>query len=617
MSRLFADRRVRIAFAAIAALFVALLLLLAAFPWGMLKGVIEDRMTDRFGRPVTIGEMQRVDHFGFSPTIALRDVRVPGPAWAGPQDLARIGQMEIGFGALSLFTGRLALRHVSIARAQMNLVRAKDGRASWQGSERRGGSGGGGLDALTVRDSRLIYRDAKQGRNFDLAVASDARSGLRLRGSGDVRGAKVRVAIQAPAISDETKSPWPFDARMAGDGLTMHAKGTMAAPLDTDHMTLDVTAQARDLKLIDAVIEAGLFRSQPVVLSAHVRRGPGRWLIDRLDGRIGRSDLSGKMTVAKIDGRTKLDGTFQSRQLDFDDFSSDEGLALEAAKKRAIGPRVVPDTQVNLAKIGRTDGRIAFRVGRIVSRQGPSSLTSLAGTLVLDHRVLTVAPLAIGMRQGRITGRAMIDQGDNGPVPIVRLDLRLVDSSVPALGGGGGSVTGRVDGRVLLVGRGGTLRAAVARSSGRIGIAARDGELPREIAEALGFDAGSALLARSDDRAILRCVVVGFAIRNGVGQAGPFVVDTSQSRLDGAGTLTFPGETLAIRLSGAPKHDAVLRLPGAATMTGTISQPNIVVPREVKSVGNVFRALGRAITGRQGPVAQDADCAGLSAQVLR
>lgn len=617
MFRPLANRRIRIAATIVTVVVAALALALAAFPWGLLKGVIEDRMTDRFGRPVTIGAMERVDPFGFTTTVRLSDVRVPGPAWAGPHDLARVRQMEIGFSALSIVTGRLALKDVAISGARLNLVRATDGRENWRGSARRGGSGGGGLDGLIVRDSRLSYRDDKQDRSFNLAIASDAQRGLRLQGSGTVRGTPVRVAVRAPAISGERQGEWPFEARLAGTDLAMQAKGRMARPLDTDRMTLDVTARAGDLKLIDAVIEAGLFRTQPVTLSAHVRREPGRWLIDRLDGRIGRSDLSGRLTVGKVDGRTKLDGSFSSRQLDFDDLASDEGLARAAARKRAIGPRVVPDTRVNLAKIGKTDGRIAFRVGRIVSRHGPSSLSTLAGTLALDHRVLKISPLTIGMRQGRIVGSATVDQGDNGPLPLVRLDLKLVDSSIPALGGGGGSVTGRVDGRVVLAGRGSTIREAVGRSSGRIGLVARNGELPREIAEALGFDAASALLARHDARAILRCVVVELAMNAGRGTARQFVVDTSQSRLDGAGAVTFPGETLAIRLSGAPKHDAVLRLPGSATMAGTISQPDIVIPREVKSVRNVFRALGRAITGRQGPVAQDADCAALAARALR
>jgi hypothetical protein len=609
--------RLRIAATLITALLALVALTLAAFPWGVLKGTLEDRMTARFGRPVTIGAMERVDHFGFATVVRLRDVILPGPEWAGDQDLARVSRMEIGFNSLSLLTGHLALHDVTIDGAQLYLFRAADGRESWHGTTGRGGKGGGGLQDLVVRQSRLTYVDRKQDRRFTLQIASDPKAGLRLRGDGTIRGTSVQIAAQAPAISSVNEGKWPFDVRLTGRALTMHAKGIMAAPLDTAHMSLEVTAEASDLKLVDAIIEAGLFRTQPVTLSASVRREPDKWLIDRLSGRIGRSDLSGKLVVNKEGERTKLDGSFESRQLDLDDLSSDEGLRKAAAKKAAIGQRVVPDTRINLAKIGNTDGRISFKVARVVSRHGPSSITSLSGTVALDHRVLTVSPLTIGLPKGRITGRAVVDQADNAPVPLLRLDLRLSDSDIPALAGGGGSVTGQVDARAQLAGRGSTIRQAVGNANGRIGLAARRGALPKEIAEALGFDAGGALLSGSDDRAVLRCVIVGADLRRGRGQVGPFVVDTSQSRLDGQGTITFPDERLAIRLTGAPKHDAVLRLPGSATMSGTISEPDIVVPREVKSVGNVLKALGRAITGKQGPVAQDADCGALARQVLR
>ena len=611
-------RRVRVILATAGALLLCALLALAIFPWGMLKGAAESRLTQRFGRPVTIGTMERVDPVGFATIVRLRDVRIPGPAWSAPRDLAKIGRIDVGFNALSLLLGRLSPHTIDISGAQINLVRTRDGRENWRqdkSADRQ--SGNSSLDRLTVANSRLRYDDAKQDRRFDMAFASDAGAGLRLQGSGTVRGAPVTLAARAPALSDRDGGRWPFEARITGEALSMHTRGTMAAPFDTDRMTLDVTARANDLKLIDAIIEAGLFQTQPVTLSAHVRREPTRWLIDRLDGRIGRSDLSGKLTVDKVDGRTKLSGTFVSRQLDFDDFASDEGLRRAAAKKRAIGPRIVPDTRVNLAKVGKTDGTISFRVGKIVSRQGPSSLKTLAGTLALDNRKLSVAPLTIGLSQGRITGSAVVDQSDGAPEPLVRLDLRLLDSSIPALGGGGGSVTGRVDARAVLAGRGSTIREAVGKSSGRIGVVARNGALPAEIAAALGFDAGRALLAGEKDRAALRCVVVGIALRGGRGTVGPFVIDTSQSRLDGAGTVTFPGETLAVRLTGAPKQDAVLRLPGSATLSGTISEPEVQGPKEVKSVGNVFKAIGRAITGKQGPTATDADCAALSARVLR
>ena len=76
-------------------------------------------------------------------------------------------------------------------------------------------------------------------------------------------------------------------------------------------------------------------------------------------------------------------------------------------------------------------------------------------------------------------------------------------------------------------------------------------------------------------------------------------------------------ESLAIRLTGAPKRGSRLRLPGSATLSGTIEDPEVVVPPKVKSVGNVLRAIGRAITGSQGPTAVDADCAARAARALR
>ena len=45
------------------------------------------------------------------------------------------------------------------------------------------------------------------------------------------------------------------------------------------------------------------------------------------------------------------------------------------------------------------------------------------------------------------------------------------------------------------------------------------------------------------------------------------LVDTSASQLRGTGTVRFPAERLDMRLTGAPKGDGLLRLPGAAFLT--------------------------------------------------
>lgn len=593
------------------------LLVVAAFPFGLLKGVVADRLTKRFGRPVTIGSLDRVDTIGFTPTIRVRDVTIRQAGWAGDGDFLRLREARVTFPVWPLLTGTFRPRDVVADGLQLALVRNAGGRTNWaRPGEAESGGASNDLKGLTIRDATLRYRDDKRRRSAVVQVVSDAR-GFRARGTGTIRGVAVRLRLDGASVAQPAPGPWPFTATIAGDRLSMQAKGATDVPLDTDRMTLDVTAKAADLRLIDAVIEAGLFGTQAVALTAHVRHDAPRWIVNDLTGTIGQSDIAGRVTVDKRDGRTTLDGAMTASRFDFADLSSDEGRAEAAAQARAIGPRVVPDTRIDLSHIGDTDGRIAIRIARVVSRDGATPVRALSTVLTLDHKRLDVAPLTLALAYGTARGSLRVDQRDGAPAPRLTLDMRLDGTRLAALPGTGGDFTGRIAARAQLSGRGDTIRAAVGRSDGRIGFVVRDGSLPQRYAAALGFDAGRALLAGEADRAQLRCVIVGLTVRGGLGQAAPLIVDTSASQLHGTGTVRFPAERLDMRLTGAPKGRGLLRLPGAAFLTGTLSAPEIVIPPEVKSVGNVLKALGRAITGDQAPRASDANCAALSARVLR
>ncbi|MBM3928926.1 MAG: AsmA family protein, partial [Sphingomonadales bacterium] len=81
---------------------VAGLLLLAAFPVAPFRERAERTLSERFGRPVTIGALERTPAFSFTPTIRIRDVRIPQPDWAGDGDLARIATLDVQIRALGL-----------------------------------------------------------------------------------------------------------------------------------------------------------------------------------------------------------------------------------------------------------------------------------------------------------------------------------------------------------------------------------------------------------------------------------------------------------------------------------------------------------------------------------
>lgn len=611
-------RRTKIVLIALAAIVVAVLLVLAMLPVGWLKGTAENKLSERFGRQVTIASLEREDAFSFRPVIRVTGVRVPQPAWAGAGELATIRELRLRVPVLPLLIGQVRPEVLTASGVRLDLIRRADRVGNWEkpDAKKSRGGGGPGLDALGVADAEVRYRDAVQKREFTLQLRVDPAKGLTGNGTGAIDGAPVRLAVQGGAVKP---GAWPFAAKIDGAAIAIGLRGTMAGPLNTGDMRFRMTARADDLKRIDRVIEAGLFGTQPVNVTADVRHAGRKWFVEGLSGTIGSSDIAGRVTVDKTGERVKLDGEVRSARLDFDDLASDSGLAKAGALKAAEGPKLVPNTRINLAKIDKTDGRIAVRIDRIVSRGGPSALRNAQGVLVLDRQRLVVEPLRIGLTRGAITGRAVVDQRGGGAEPIVMLALDLTGSSIGALGFAGSEdgVDARVDGRVRVAGRGSTIRAAVGRSNGTIGLVARDGAMPAKMASLLGFDVGRQIFGGDgDERAALRCAVVRLEMRGGRGTLSPLIIDTSRSQMRGTGTVSFPAEAIAATLTGAPKGDTVLRLPGAIAASGTIRDPKVVVPKEVKSVGNILKGIGRAITGKQGPEATDADCAGLTRRVI-
>lgn len=612
---LFADRRWRWAAVALAIVVILLLLIAGFFPFGMLKPRLERDWSRRVGRPVTIGSMRREPAFSFTPTLIIRDVRVPQPAWAGKGDLATISRGAVRFNVFSALFGTFRPRSIAIAGLRLALVRDAKGRENWRSVRPAKGEGANwDLDRLELSDARVSYRDAVQERQAQLMLVADRRHGVSARGTGTIRGHPVAITARGPAITD-TAARWPFHAQITGNAVGISIEGLMAHPLDTGHMTADITAHASDLKLIDAIVEAGLFGTQPVRLAAHAVHDQATWTLTDLHGTIGRSDLAGHVTAKLVDGRTKIDGALTFGQLDFDDLASDAGLAKAHELTARIGRRLVPNTRINLAHTGPADGVIKLTVRRLVSKT-PSSLQAMRGTLSLDHRRLTIDPFRVALRHGHVVGRIVVDQRGDPPVPRVTISLDLIGTDLPTLIGGGDTVTGSVTGRLRLVGSGSTFREVVGNGDGGVGLIARDGVLPAKLGSELGFDLARTLTTGDQKEAGLRCVGIRLVMHKGAGTIDPLVIDTTRAQSRGAGVIRFPEETMSIRLTGAPKAKSVLRLPASILVGGTIKDPSVRLQKGAKSFGNILKAIGQSIAGNQSPKATDADCDALAARVL-
>jgi len=588
---------------------------LAVFPWGVLKTRIAERLTRQIGASVTIADIERLDRVSLHPVVRLSGVDIAQPAWAGPGKLATIGDARVRFSVSALITGRPAIEALDLSDARIALIRRKDGLENW--TDRKGESGKSGtptIERLTVRNTIVRYEDAKQSRGFSAVLTVDPEQGLSLAGRGHIRGNPVSIGARgAPIVAGAGSRSWPFAAVVRGDAVGLRVVGTMDRPLDVGHLTARISAHGDDLVLVDAVIEAGLPATQPVKLLASVRRDGRDWTIRSLTGSIGRSDIAGQAVVRKRDGRTRIEGALRARRFDFDDLASDEGRRIAATKRARFGDRLIPDTAIDLATVDKTDGRLDIRV-RTLLWPGSSPFKALHGTIVLERSRMEIAPLSLELDRGRIDGRVMVDQRGGHPELALALDLhqaRMLDFFPNA------AIDGGLTGRVRLTGQGRTIRAAVGRSTGTIALFARDGVIPARAASLLGQDIARGLTTDKEEQAMLRCMIARFDVSNGRAQTAPVIIDTSRALTRATGTIDLANERLALMLSGAPKRNSLLRLPGSIPIAGTIKAPDIHVPKRAKSLGGVLGMIGRAVTGRQGDMAEDADCGALQRQAKR
>jgi len=600
-------RRTLVAIISAIAVIFFLLLLVLTYGWAHLRGPLERHFSKELGRPVSIGALRRVDHTFFSPEIQIGNVHIAQPDWVGGGDMIIVRRATVQLPLLPLLFGQAHPHSIAIDGLTVALVRRDAAHANWKGLP-QSSYGGAWLQHVIVRNGVLTLDDRKRDHHFTATVAADDK-GLAIVGRGQLQGHPSTISLTGSALVGE-KWPFRFDFRSAIANATL--VGTADRPIDLGHFDAKAAGWGDDLQHLDQLIEAGLPATQPVGVTATLRHDRPDWTVKDMWLRVGRSNFEGNLTVRKHGGRTKVDGALTSTALDFDDLASNAGLARAAAKRAALGPRMIPDTAIHLEHMQKTDGSIRFDIQRLLFKR-PSVFQGIMTTLKLDHGVLTADPFFARMTVGHVSGFARVRHQSG--TPLLTMDLKLTDARIEEAMGD--AATGPLAARVKLEGAGRTIREALAHADGTIGVVGGTGTINRRAALFLGADAGRALFEGKAQTTALRCAIGHFGVKNGLATADTLVLDTAVSRSDGSGTIDLGTEQLALNLPGRPKLEHAVKLDAPVQLVGTLSAPDIEPKSVPKTIGTFFKLIGNAIAGGHREPAPDADCTGLAAQALR
>jgi uncharacterized protein involved in outer membrane biogenesis len=633
-------------------LVIAIAVLIAVWDWNWFRGPLARAASSRMHREVTIAGDLRVHPFSWQPSATVDGVRIANPAWmsqgkngAGKDKMADIGRIGVRIRLIPLLTGHLDLRLLRFDQPHVALYRDAQGRASWDFSDGRKPEQPMRLPPIRdfiINDGHVTYHDVKRRLNFTGTLNASEQlggqnKGFEMRGQGTLNAQPFTMQVTGgPLLNIDRDKPYPFNADLRAGQTYVTARGAVPRPFDLARFHMETTARGQDLADLYAITGVALPNTPPYRLHGRLSRDVNLWIVDGLGGRVGSSDLGGRMSVKTGGERPFLRANLLTHSLDFADLGALFGGApkvgkvasptqVATARVMQAQQRLLPDATLNTARIRSVDADVAYKA--ISIRNAPVNLRSGSAHVTLNAGLLKADPVEFVLPQGRIAGEVTLNA--RKATPVTDLDLRLsnarVEHLIPLKLGGGEPLTGALVGRAKLRGAGDSVHKAFASADGDVSVVVPQGEIRKAFAELMGVDVTKGLgllLSKNQDKTDIRCGVAHFEARNGVFSAQQLVFDTGPVLVTGGGTINMNDERMDLRVKGHPKKFRLVRVILPITVKGTLLGPKLgVEPGAAVAQGGVAVALASFLSPLAAVLpfidpglAKDANCAGLLAE---
>ena len=640
-------RRTAIGFTSVVVLVV---LVLAFFPWDVLRGPINRYVSGELGRRFEITRHLSV-HLGRTISVRADGLEFANPDWANEPYLVKANAAEFDIMLWPLLFGKVELPRIALIEPQIGLQIEPDGRRTWALSRDTSDPGASPhIGALTVDRGTLKYYASQQGADvtalFSLAPEiSAAKSSSALPLSFKVAGTLRNEAFTANGrtggvltVSRDLTESFPIEVNAQSGKTTLKAKGSIENLQGLTGLNVAFDVQGRNLDELYKLLGVVLPSTPPYKLRGQLSKQGKVWSASQIQGVLGASDLSGQLSFDTSAAIPLLTGKVQSKLLDFDDLRPVVGLPVKSAETtpnlrvktitsavtdkntRADASRkVLPTSALDLVKLKAMNADVVYNaLGIRHVEQLP--LDKGSAHVKLKNGVMQLDPLALGVAGGSLAGRITIDANVVPAAFDTRLDVRAVQLNklFPTIQTTKSSF-GKISGQVDLKGRGNSMAQMLGSASGDVAVLMGQGELSNIFLEFVGLDGGEVIkfFLRGDRNVQLRCAAAAFDVKQGLMTSKVIVLDTADTVINGNGQVSLANETLDIVLKPEPKDKSILSLRSPLKVGGTFAAPT-AGPDKVAlgaraglaiALGVVNPVLALLATIETGP-GQDADCTG-------
>jgi len=587
-------------------------LIVGFFDWNWLRRPLNSLGASQSGRSFSV---ERVEgEWSLRPRVRIEGVRLGNADWADGDDMLAAERIDFIIDLPELLKGRIVVPELRLVRPKLDMQRLPDGRSNWSFGTRLVADAALPDDRdevpligrLSIEGGELNYRDQIAGLDIKGEIGTakgqggSGRAPVEFQGQGTLQGERFEMKLVGGSLLSlrEGNAPYPLTADIAVGATLAHVSGTLADPVRFEGLALDIRLRGPNLGELAKLTGVPLPMTPPYDLKARLDRKADVWLLENLTGRMGHSDLAGLIRIDTGKPRLFIDADLRSRVLDYRDVGALIGIPpgdAPAARRPAAGGapaaprRVLPDAPLMVEQVRHVDARVRFRGAKVEAPNTPLEAVDL--TLDLRDGVLKMAPLALGIAGGRAIATVEIDARTD----VVRtdFDVRLAEFRLErflAAVGFPDAGQGRIDGRVRLVGRGDSVRKALATANGDIRLAMSDGSMSSLALELVGLDVADALglVVAGDRNTAIRCLIGDVVVANGVVSPRLLMLDTDVTVVTVEGNANLGKESLDLRMLSHPKSASLLSARSPIRIGGHFSDA---------SVGIELLPLGARIAG--------------------
>lgn len=576
------------------------------------------------------------------PHLIANDIHVGNPASMKQMDMARVGQFSFSVNPFGLLHHTIGIPVLRFDKPYVELQRTDSTHYNWAYKKKDTESKWNlDLERVVLTDGVVRVIDAVTKADITAQVRTldnDPKYGIGFKVTGKYNGAPVTgggKVGQVLSLKDED-TPYPVQADMRSGPARIAVEGTVTSPAKLKAVDLQLQLAGRSMAQLYNFTGITLPETSAFSTSGHLKgeldREHGRWTYDNFKGKVGSSDIGGKLVYEGGKPRGKLSGNVETKKLVFSDLGPLIGGDSDASKKaRGVdtvqpGGKVLPVEEFRTDRWKAIDADVRYAADQII-RGKTLPINKLSTHLIMKDGVITLAPLDFGVAGGTLRSTIRLDgSGAKGntiaataKINARHIQIKQLFPTIEKMQ----ATVGQINGDAQLSATGTSVATLLGSSNGEVKALVNQGTISKMLLEEMGLNVGNIIVTKlfGDKQVQLNCLAADFNVNKGVMQTQVFVVDTDEAIIRVSGGINLANEQMDLTIKPDTKALRLFTLRAPLYVRGPFSKPDVSVDKGVLALKAGGAAVLAAVAA---PVAaliplintgpgQDSDCGRLVA----